>query len=159
MITNMLNILRYWRISDPTRNIRTITGIVQQKISIHSHKNDETVWHSLKDTESIQLLQFTEKPTLVTIDFLEEGLKSPYFTISQLKGPDIPCILENTVDVLDNSCIAKRSIVVKDDSLTFRHTLNYPVELSIILEVNQVVSLEGYFDELEIFHVLLISNK
>jgi len=156
---------QYWRRPDITRNIKTITGAVRQKISIHSHKNDEKVWNTIDNDNVIELSQFTEKPTLVTIDFPNHhpNYKSQYFSIL-VDGKMVTCVFTNVVNVLDNTCNARRSVVISDTSSTFRHTLNYPIEISIVLEVNQLVSATGYFvadlqNAIDVFHIISISNR
>jgi len=129
-----------WRSGD-----HTIVGKLYNPITIYAQKNDKDLYYK----SPINSDKFEETPVLYSI----EGQSSSSFIINT-PTKVLSCVLTNDVNVQNNHCIIRRAEVFVGNS--FNGTLNYPVE--IVLELKDVVTINGCFDANDTFHVKTISN-
>jgi len=130
-----------------TNNNKTIVGKLQNNITIYAHKNDKDTWERCPT----KLEKFMETPVLYSI----EGQSSSSFIINT-PTKSFPCVFDNNVDVKNNHCIVRRSQTFT--TTDFKATLNHPTEIVLELLINQMVTVNGYLDVNDTFHINSISN-
>ena len=124
----------------------TIIGKLQNSITIHAHKNDQTIYLE-SENGSKKYEKFTETPVLYIID----GQGSNTFTVNT-PTQIISCVLERDINVVNNPCIARRANAFSD--ISYKSILNYPIEFIMTFTEGQ---LEGYYDDNDTFHVKKLS--
>jgi len=135
----------YAKIAKWRSNNQTIVGKLYNTITVYAQKNDKEMYYKAP----IKSEKFEETPVLYSI----EGQSSSSFIINTPTRA-FTCVLDNDVNVQNNHCIIRRSEVFVGNC--FKGTLNHPVE--IVLELKGQVTINGYFDANDTFHIKTISN-
>lgn len=131
-------------------NIETYVGYLQKPISIYAHKNDEKLWNESANT-LVSCSVFSDPPVLYII----ESQDSHIFTFVPNRSNAIKCVLDRNINVYHNNCIVRQA--VPDISTSFKGVLNYPVELVLDLDPEQLIRIKGFWEQ-EVFHITAISN-